>query len=524
MKPYHTFIFILTTVAGLLLLSWFFPEKGLHITSDLTLKFPHFEELINPPKKQYKDISNILDDRKTFIPDTTINKAFGKGDSATLSDTTFKTEKAKDTIREEKKTKQKETEESSKTDNLKAQRPKKQINKDQLYYPLAFPDGNASVIHPFFHALRDLQVNKKLIRVLHYGDSQIEGDRITSYIRNRLQDKFGGNGIGLFPIRSMRHDNVSVIVSTSDNWRHYSIRNKKKLPSGHKHYGILTSFGRFNPFNAYLATEPQTYKAWVDVKKRQLSYQGARSFDRFRLFYGYNQQPFITHMEIDEKGVEGDIIPPNNDLNIIEWEFDQTPNEFRLSFEGYDSPDVFAISLDGNHGVAVDNISLRGSSGLEFTKTNENFYKKMYGQLNVRLVLLQFGVNVVPNVVRDYTYYEVQLVKQLRYIKKMHPNVAIILIGVSDMSRKKDGTLESWPNIKKIRNAQRRAAFRTGCAFWDMYAAMGGENSMPGWVNAEPQLARSDYTHFTYKGSKVIAEMFTNALLKEYETFIRNDK
>lgn len=90
------------------------------------------------------------------------------------------------------------------------------------------------------------------------------------------------------------------------------------------------------------------------------------------------------------------------------------------------------------------------------------------------------------------------------------------------MSRKKDGTFESWPNIEKIRNAQRRAAFRAGCAFWDMYAAMGGNNSMPGWVNAEPQLARSDYTHFTYKGSKVIAEMFTNALIKEYKTFIQN--
>ncbi len=132
---------------------------------------------------------------------------------------------------------------------------------------------------------------------------------------------------------------------------------------------------------------------------------------------------------------------------------------------------------------------------------------------------MQFGVNVVPYVVKDYTYYEVQLLKQLRYLKKLHPNLAIIILGVSDMSKKENGHYVSYPNIEKIRDAQRRAAFKAGCAFWDTYSAMGGKNSMPSWVFSDPPLARKDFIHFSYQGSKVIAEMFYNALMNDYKEF-----
>ena len=38
------------------------------------------------------------------------------------------------------------------------------------------------------------------VRVVHYGDSQIEGDRITGVIREELQEAFGGIGPGIIPV------------------------------------------------------------------------------------------------------------------------------------------------------------------------------------------------------------------------------------------------------------------------------------------------------------------------------------
>ena len=63
------------------------------------------------------------------------------------------------------------------------------------------------------------------------------------------------------------------------------------------------------------------------------------------------------------------------------------------------------------------------------------------------------------------------------------------------------------------------AAINNGCGFWDMYTAMGGYNSMPSWVNADPELARPDYTHFSAKGARLISNMFYNALLLEYNNY-----
>jgi hypothetical protein len=52
-----------------------------------------------------------------------------------------------------------------------------------------------------------------------------------------------------------------------------------------------------------------------------------------------------------------------------------------------------------------------------------------------------------------------------------------------------------------------------------MYKAMGGKNSMPSWVFAEPPLASDDFVHFNPRGAKTIAQMFYNAFILEYHRF-----
>jgi hypothetical protein len=88
------------------------------------------------------------------------------------------------------------------------------------------------------------------------------------------------------------------------------------------------------------------------------------------------------------------------------------------------------------------------------------------------------------------------------------------------MSRKEGATFVSYPNIAKIRDAQRNAAFRAGAAFWDCFQAMGGENSMPAWVFANPPLASKDFVHFSLRGSNLIAEMFYSSLMAEYDRYL----
>ena len=43
-----------------------------------------------------------------------------------------------------------------------------------------------------------LRYSEGQVRIMYYGDSQIEGDRITSFLRHILREQYGGAGPGLF--------------------------------------------------------------------------------------------------------------------------------------------------------------------------------------------------------------------------------------------------------------------------------------------------------------------------------------
>jgi hypothetical protein len=219
--------------------------------------------------------------------------------------------------------------------------------------------------------------------------------------------------------------------------------------------------------------------------------------------------------------VDAEIVPSSVGLKELKWRFPTPVRNLSISFKTDESPNIYGIALDALEGLAVDNVPLRGSAGIDFTRIDLNFLKQFYQLLNVKLLILQFGVNVVPNVTENYTYYENNFIRQIEALKKACPFLSVIVVGVSDVSRNGDNGYESYPNIVKIRDAQKRAAFATGCAFWDMYEAMGGHNSMPSWVYANPPLAQKDFVHLNPMGAKIIGEMFYRSFIQEYERFIK---
>ena len=60
----------------------------------------------------------------------------------------------------------------------------------------------------------------------------------------------------------------------------------------------------------------------------------------------------------------------------------------------------------------------------------------------------------------------------------------------------------------------KRVTLESGGAFWNMYAGMGGKNSMPSWV--EQGLAANDYIHFSNGGAKFASQMFYDAFIAEF--------
>ena len=197
-----------------------------------------------------------------------------------------------------------------------------------------------------------------------------------------------------------------------------------------------------------------------------------------------------------------------------------------MKFEGFDSPDFYGIELAEKNGIIVDNIALRGSSGTIFTKSDYVHSLKMYQDLNPGLIILQFGGNVMPYIKDQEAIdrYGRWFKSQINRIKNLCPETSIIVIGPSDMSTKEKENYVTYPYLPAVVEALKEAALSSDCAYWDMYMAMGGLNSMPSWVNAEPELARPDYVHFSARGARLVANMFYNALIFEYNNYLQINK
>jgi len=496
MKPLQVFLFASATLLILLGISFLFPRNELKIGS-VSFIFPKpnsFFRLADSTQKDTlkDDITkelNLLDSLKIISPTANI---------IPLVDTSNNN----DTL--------------STTDSLPQSHPI--IVHPETLKGTVIPiewrsETDKTKLHHFF---KNLLKHNKLWHILHYGDSQIESDRITAFLRYHLQSKFGGCGQGLVPPVNFVNS-FSIRQDHSDNWTRYSIMKKSSYPFDHGNYGILVSFARFLPYHY---SKNEVTNAWLSFRVARNSYPNTHQLKEFSLFYGQNEKTVLLQVFANDKLVDFKTLNPT-DLGSYKTTLPKYTKNIMLKFVGSDSPDIYAVSFDDKTGVAVDNIPIRGASGTFFTKLNFEHLKKSLNSINVGAIFLEFGGNVLPYISdsAEAQRYGRYFASQINRLKRAVPGVPIIVLGVADMSVKSGTQFITYPLLETVRDALKKAAFSTGSGYWDMYHAMGGKNSMPSWVDAH--LAIKDYTHFTGKGASVIAHMLYNAIMKEYNDYIK---
>lgn len=526
MKPSHVLLFVLTVLAGLTIISATFPKKGVTFAENTTLYFPTLEDMLfNDNNKKSKDstLAAILEENKDVLEDTIDNIEQEKNyfDSSLLN--------YKPAV----------------------------INIGAIKQPLELPNNSLECLTKIFEALSSGSELQKLIHILHYGDSQIETDRITSYLRTKIQAQFGGSGPGLVPAKTAYDYKSPIGVKTSENWNRYTIFPKIDTAVKHSRYGALASFCMFTPprnietkneknllslpdssqtddtssFNTLINSvseiipkeeeEIVIHNATLDFEFPTYSHANTRNIKQCKMFYGNCKKGFHVKIFDGNTLLFSDSIKGAEYYSIKKWNFDTPPQNLKMEFSAQESPEIYGFAMDSHSGVGVDNIALRGCSGTIFTKMNSEFLRRMYSDLNVKLVILQFGGNTVPALTPESVKsYKNMFAAQLRTLKRIRPDMSIIVIGPADMSTKVADEYQTYEVLPLVVQAMREASFANGCAFWDMYSAMGGENSMPGWVFNDPALAEKDFVHFTPNGANIMAKMFYAAFIGRYNEFI----
>ncbi|MBQ9470716.1 MAG: hypothetical protein IJU72_07185, partial [Bacteroidales bacterium] len=314
-----------------------------------------------------------------------------------------------------------------------------------------------------------------------------------------------GMGIGLVHPGNKAQNLIGQRCSSG--WHFSSVHGGTPIA---RHYGVLGGLSTL--------TRADGEGQWVRFAAHEVKRSGTR-FSRIRLLVGHNDSLYSVLCTIDGLPADSAAATPSRTLTAMQFEIPQGSNLTELRLRGAGAIHAYGMLQESERGLFVHNIPIRGSSGTFFSKLNEQLARSLMAELNVRLIVVQFGINAVPTSTTNYKFYENTMTAQLNTLKRIRPEASIVLVGVSDMSIKTANGYASHPNVVRVRAAQRQAARRAGVAFWDCYLAMGGDNSMSAWTLASPQLGQKDFTHFTPRGARRIGRMFANALLNAYEHF-----
>jgi alginate O-acetyltransferase complex protein AlgI len=363
-------------------------------------------------------------------------------------------------------------------------------------------------IIPLHGFLDSLKLSKGQIRILYYGDSQIEGDRVTSYLRHILRKGHGGTGPGLFlPVMPVMYTK-SIWVRSSSNWKRYNYLSYKAGEISHRNLGPFMAICRYLPEND---TAKEIEKAYIKIRPSNFADSSTADYEKLRIFYGNTTGKVSIKVKGDDNLLLEDSLKRGQGYNEINCRL-VGKRDITIEFSGRVSPDIYGLSIESDSGVVVDNIPQRGSAGLEFTMVNRNNLRESYKKLSPDLIILQYGLNIVRNVREDYSYYEKGLIRQLSLIKNLSPLTSILVVGVTDMAANEGDSIISYKNIPFIIEAQKEATKKAEVFFWDSYLAMGGKASIIKWAGKKLPLAQKDYVHFTYQGADTLSAMLVSSL------------
>ena len=156
MKRSGVFFFLLSVLLVLLGLWYIYPAEGIRVADGLTLRFSSYRQyLADLDSRPAADVDSVLlrEQQRAALLEST-------GDSLSV----FHDYLTGDPNR------------------------------------IILPGEDYRYFDTLFEMLDSASLKGKTVRIMHYGDSQLEMDRISSVLRQKLQERFGGCGPGMVPL------------------------------------------------------------------------------------------------------------------------------------------------------------------------------------------------------------------------------------------------------------------------------------------------------------------------------------
>ncbi len=342
--------------------------------------------------------------------------------------------------------------------------------------------------------LHELKQGKKgKVRIAWFGDSMIEGDLLTQTFRKRLQQYFGGFGVGFIPATSLSAPfRTTANHKWTGDWKEENFKTKELTGN------LFLSGHLFYTGNGTLNIKDLTVKDSIQLLEKSLicgPVSGSLALSVNGQMHQYNAGKKVNRILLDSS--------KNHSIEVA-LANDHVP--------------VYGISMEPQTGVVVDNFSFRGITGLELGKLDTTFLKVLQEENTYDLVVLEYGANLMfrPED-NEYSWYYKHIIPVVRKLQQAMPHTEFLIISTSDRAFRYGEVWKTAIGIDNLVKTQAELAYGNGTAFFNMYKSMGGAGTIVKWADSStPTLANKDYIHPNLRGADVLGNMFYDVFMKDY--------
>ena len=337
-----------------------------------------------------------------------------------------------------------------------------------------FSNGAEGGMYHFFNSLKN-NAKKRPVRIAYFGDSFIEGDIMTCDLREMLQSKFGGSGVGWVDCKDRLNGFRKTVKQKSSGVTEYANGLKaynKALVGINQRYFVPTN----------------SAQTWVGASKEKKHLdQWQRSSIYLKTANGVSVSTTTNKEKIGPKAIKG-------------------------------------MALESKNGVILDNFSFRGSSGVPLGQIPEETLSDFAKLRPYDLIVLHYGLNMTSDKapLSVYQSYTKRMVRVINHLREAYPHTSILVVSIPDRCQRTGGVIKSLKSVETMVKQQQAMASNGHVAFFNLYSAMGGKDSMKSMVSKG--MAGKDYTHITFAGGKQMAQYLYNGLMEGYDKYEKGQK
>ena len=345
-----------------------------------------------------------------------------------------------------------------------------------------------------------MTTGKGRINIVHIGGSHIQAGMYTGQMRTRFQQLDGGMNAGwgfMFPYR-ISHTNspFGYYIRYNGAWRSFRNVESRKI-------GTLGAGGI-----SVTTSSPKAELTILLEKENKLDYR----FNKLRIYY-----------ENLEKNYDINIDPAlinavNQTDDYVDFSLNQSVDSLQIMLVKHAGKagnfTLFGITTESApNGIMYHALGVNGAHVPDFLRCQ--LFTKQLAEMKPDLVILGIGINDAYGRRFSQEHFEDNYDQLISEIKQAAPNAAIVFTTNNDSYLYRRYVNK---NGEKVRESMFRMAKKYNAGVWDMFEVMGGLNSIVLWQ--KNGLAQSDKIHFTREGYLLIADLFFNAMMQDFEQYI----